>query len=426
MDVRNGGGDNEFSLDTWVALLAGSNPWTNDEQSSTAWSRLLSLVSAIAIVATMGTIWRSGRGSGNEMSPVAIAVGTIALCLLLASALLRLTRRRPLSRSLAVNVVGRSMLIAAVCLSIYALLPGWQALWSTTFAVALGVDASLTCMDLGWRARPTIWYRNFLRSGFHLGVLGALIATFVFGGGRRLSIALPLYVCIHVWLCTALVTVWIIGSIHRGDQAERQQAIADVVEDERRQRAHWLHDDVCAQLRLVSLKVQTDAATQGDIVQLLDDFDHQLRLRQLDELFGAGSVRIAELLQPYIRNAQNHGVNIAHVPAFEEAAVILSEAEARLFARAANVLTANALNVGATTISYDVTTSAKRLLLSVSDNGPGFTLSDVPHGRGLWSLIDDLHPGGVEITTSELGGATVIASILHEERTNRGQHLARR
>ena len=426
VNVRNGGGDNELSLDTWMALLAGGNPWTSDVQRRSAWSRLLSLVAAIAIVATIATIWRSRRMSALDTSLLPITVGTIALCLLLATALLRLTRQGPLSTNLAVNVVGRGALIAAVCLSIYALMPGWQAMWSTTFAVAVGVDASLTCMDLGWRPRPLLWYRDFLRSGFHLGIVGALIATLVVGGDSRLSVALPLYACMHVWICTALGTVWIIGSIHRGDQDERHQAIADVIENERRQRAHWLHDDVCAQLRLVSLKVQTDAATQAEIVQLLDDFDHQLRLRQLDELFGSGSVRVAELLQPYIRNAQNHGVHIEHVPGFEEAAVVLSEAEARLFARAANVLTANALNAGATTISYEVTTSSNRLLLSVSDDGPGFTLSDVPHGRGLWSLIDDLRPGGIEIARSELGGAIVIASLPHQERVNRGQHLARR
>jgi signal transduction histidine kinase len=97
-----------------------------------------------------------------------------------------------------------------------------------------------------------------------------------------------------------------------------------------------------------------------------------------------------------------------------------------LFARAANVLTSNALNSGARTISYDVSDSANYLRLSISDDGPGFSLSDVPHGRGLWTLIDDLKPGGIEITPSESGGATVIASVPHLRRSDRGQHLARR
>jgi signal transduction histidine kinase len=353
-------------------------------------------------------------------------VGSIALCLLLTYPLLRLAGRRPWSRSLTANVLTRTVLSAALCICIYAVLPGWEVLWSTGIALAVGIDASLTCMDLGWQARPLIWYRNFLRSGFHLGIVGALIATVVVPGGTRLAVEVPLYVCMHVWLAAALTTVWLAGYIHSGEQLERQLAISDVIAGERRDRAHWLHDDVCAQLRLVSLKVQTDASSTDEIVQLLDEFDHQLRLRQLDELFGSGSIRVAELLQPYIRNAQNHGVTIEQVPDFDEAAALLSENEARLFARAVNVLTSNALNVGATSIAYNVRNTAEYLHLSVSDNGPGFSLSQVPHGRGLWGLINDLRPGGIEITTSASGGATVIASVPHRKRSERGQHLARR
>ncbi len=426
MVVREGG-DNEFSLDTWVALLAGSSPWVSDEQSSSAWSRLLSFIEAIAVVSCIGTIWQSPNADARFGPPHLAAIfATVALGLLLIYPLLRLTHHRPWSKNLAVNLITRTSLFGVLCISIYAALPGWQVLWSTGFALAVGIDAWLTCLDLGWPARPFVWYRNFLRSGFHLGIVGALIATFVVPHGTSLGVEIPLYVCLQVWLGLALCTVWLAGYIHRGEQIEQQQAIAEVIEGERRLRAHWLHDDVCAQLRLVSLKVQTDGASREEIVRLLDEFDHQLRLRQLDELFGAGSVRVAELLQPYIRDAQNHGVNIDRVPGFDQAAVVLSEDAARLFARAANVLTSNALNSGARTISYDVSDSANYLRLSISDDGPGFSLSDVPHGRGLWTLIDDLKPGGIEIQPSESGGATVIASVPHQKRSDRGQHLARR
>ena len=47
-----------------------------------------------------------------------------------------------------------AMLRGVVLLSTYALRPGWRTLWCTPFAVACGIDASLTCSELGWKARP--------------------------------------------------------------------------------------------------------------------------------------------------------------------------------------------------------------------------------------------------------------------------------
>ena len=417
--------ESEFSLDTWVALLAGSNPWATGEYHDNAWNRLLALMQVFIVTVTTGILWWARDTRLTNETAVVIGA-TVALLALSIHPVLRIVERRTRSLTVRTNLTVRVVLLAAVLLSIYALLPGWRTLWCTPFAVACGIDASLTCAELGWKARPITWYGQFVRSGFHFGVIGAVIATFAVGGSARLSVVVPLFAVLHVWLATAVVTLWALSTLHKVNVAERAQAVAEVVESERRQRAHWLHDDVCAQVRLVSLKLQTGNSTTDEVVGLLDDFDHQLRLRQLDELFGAGSVRVAELLQPYIRHAQNNGASIAGVPGFEEAAVQLSEKSARLTARAANVLTSNALNAGATTISYEVRTADGFLYLAIADNGPGFSLADVPHGRGLWTLINDLKPGGLTISPIHTGGTNVVATIPYTERERRGQHPARR
>ena len=419
------GDEFEFSLDTWVALLAGSNPWATGERQDEAWNRLLALVQIFAVAVTIGTLWWVQTSEIGSRAPLA-ALGTAALLVLIVHPTLRVLDLQSRSLRVRTNLAFRLAALGVTFMSVYALMPGWYTLWCTPFAVAAGVDSSLSCSELGWQARSGVWYRQFLRSGFHLGVVGAVVATFVVGGASRRSIVVPLFVVLHVWLIVALVTLWMISTLHAIDHADRALALAEVVESERRIRAHWLHDDVCAQVRLVSLKLQTNASTVDEVVGMLNDFDHQLRLRQLDELFGAGSVRIAELLQPYIRHAQNHGVRIAGVPAFEEAAVQLSEKGARLAARAANVLTSNALNAGATTIAYEVRAAAGFLHLAVIDDGPGFSLADVPHGRGLWALIHDLRPGGVAIDSIDGGGTTVTATIPYTERDGLGDHSARR
>jgi len=419
------GDQSEFSLDTWVALLAGSNPWASGERSSGAWSRLLALGQIFSVTIVLATLWW-GHSEVLAAHNTVLILGTLALLAVLILPSMRVLARPTRSLTVRFNLVSRLTLISVVFMSIYALLPGWRTLWATPFAVAAGIDASLTCSELGWQAKPRTWYRRFLQSAFHFGIVGAVIGTYAVGGERRLSIIVPLFVVLHVWLGVAVATLWIISRLHSAELAERQDLFADVVEAERRQRAHWLHDDVCAQVRLVSLKLQTKSATTDEVVGLLNDFDHQLRLRQLDELFGAGSVRLAELLQPYIRHAQNNGVEIVGVPAFEEAAFQLSEAGARLTARTANVLTANALNAGATTISYGVHTSDGFLHLAIADNGPGFRLVDVPHGRGLWTLIHDLKPGGLSVDPNAGGGTIVTATIPYIERDRLGHHSARR
>jgi signal transduction histidine kinase len=416
-------GGNEFSLDTWIALLAGPNPWINGDEPIESWTRLLCFVETFAMAVTASTLL-TADGNGTTDHRIATYTGTLAIALLAIQPITRLLGRPPRVRSMHTNLVARAVLFATLCFSISVVLPGWNALWSSSFAVAVGIDASLSCKELGWEANPRRWYLNFLRSGFHLGIIGALAATIVLGS--RESVVLPVFACIHLWAATSMITLWVVSNFHRGQLHERADAIAEVVEAERRQRAHWLHDDVCAQLRLVSLKVQTNTTTHDEIVELLDDFDHQLRLRQLDELLGAGRVRVAELLQPYIRNAQNHGVTINGVPSFEEAALALPEASARLAARAANVLTANAINAGATTISFEVSRDDRFLSLTVMDDGPGFNLSEIPHGRGLWTLAEDLKPGGIEVSPGAERGVSVTATIPISERRTRVNDLARR
>lgn len=411
-----------MSLDTWVALIAGPNPWTTDDEARPAWDRLVSLLQIILLGSTISTLlW--ARPPHHH---VLLTAGGIGIVLLGVPPVLRLAGLGPVFHSVWINAVIRIAAFSAIILAVYAQLPGWQALWAAPFAVLLGVDAAFTSSELGLSARPLRWYRRFVLSAFDFGVFGALIAALVMGGGSLLTPALTVFVSLHVCAANATVVLSVISRLQQAHERERAQAVAEAIEDEHRVRAHWLHDDVCAQLRLASLKLQTESATNREIVQLLDEVDHQLRLRQLDELFGSGTVRVAEVLQPFIRYAQNHGVSIDGVPAFENAAVSLDERSARLAARAASVLTSNAMNAGATAISYEVSSEGGMLRLTISDNGPGFVLADVPHGRGLWVLIDDLKPGGLEVVENPGGGARVTASIPYKERRVGGHDLARR
>ena len=393
-----------------TALLAGSAAWSVDHPKPESVTELVSLVEILALVASLATVWYATVRPPTRLPLAPAIICTASFTILLINPLLRTFRQRPISRSLRFNLVARGIAASAIVVSELIMLPGWSAMFVLPFAIAAGTDASLTARYLGWQLRPVQWWKRFLSSPFHLGVIGALLATLVYHRNNRFD-PFPAYVATHLAVITALVVAWVIGTALRRVDIEMATARLLVVEDERRRRAHWLHDDVCAQLRLVSLKVQTRHTTPEEVVQLLDGLDHQFRLRQLDELLESGPLQVAELLQPYIRRAQNVGVIIEQVPTFDDAALSLSGHEARLFARSAAMFTSNALNASATRLSYFVEEREKTVRLTVCDDGPGFELDDVSHGRGLWSLRHELRPGGLEIGTSPLGGASVTAVI---------------
>ena len=102
------------------------------------------------------------------------------------------------------------------------------------------------------------------------------------------------------------------------------------------------------------------SARPEDVVRGLDELDHQIRLRQLEELYQSGDVRLAEVLQPYVRRAQNQQVAIERVPTFDDASLMVDVEVGRLFGRAAAVLTSNAMNAGATRVAFDVAPQRRR------------------------------------------------------------------
>ena len=413
---------NEVTLDAWAALLAGSAPWVTDDHPTEAWTRFLGLVEVGALVVTAGLFW--WPASHHRTLPA--LAGSIAVLLLALNPLQRAIGHRIRACPYAVSISWRILLLSVAGITIHATLHGFATLLSVTLAVGFGADLALTCNELGWTPTPVEWYRRFLLSAFHFGVLGAVAATVVAGGASRLRFVLPIFVTIHAWAIVALATLWCLNILQREHVAERDDLVRTAIANERRQRAHWIHDDVCAQLRLVSLQVQSDAPDTRQTVELLADFDHQLRLRQLDELLSSGTVRLAEVLQPYIRYAQNKGVHIQSVPGFDQAARELDESTARMTARAINLLTANALAAGATSLSYELGLNDEVIELTICDNGPGFDLADVPHGRGLWSLMTELGPDSIAVHPADGGGSVVTVKVADQRKGRDVTHSPRR
>jgi len=235
---------------------------------------------------------------------------------------------------------------------------------------------------------------RYLVSPVHLGVVGGLaVAAFV--------VDLPADDVLHYYAVTWAGVATLIAAIvafHHVEQRvrdERASVEAHVKADQHRSRAHWIHDDVCSELRFTRMQLEQQQIDTTGLLHALADLDHRLRLRQLDEQVDSGHVRIAEVVQPFVRTLQDRGIDIVDVPPYDVANTSLTPATARAARHALSVLVTNAIQARATRVSIRCTVTPGRLLVEVEDDAGGFHLEDIPVGRGLDGLRHDLAvPGG--------------------------------
>ena len=163
-----------------------------------------------------------------------------------------------------------------------------------------------------------------------------------------------------VGLIVAGLTVVMINRLGLAVDQRVAEEVHESVASERARRAHWLHDDVLSEVHLATLRISSGTATPEQINDELLDLDHRLRLRQLDDMMGASTPRIFEVLQPHLRRAQNLGVRLDHVPTHEVTRLELDEQCGRLLNRAVSLFTSNAINAGATRLAIDVRVDRRR------------------------------------------------------------------
>lgn len=408
------------TVDLWIALLAGQQVWADSEQVPTAINRLSAGVEIGALLAAVGAIWAHRWAGGGVQShwvdtaPIAFSIA----CCVVAVGPLRTALGRPApSTRFAIQVPLRLLTIVVLVGAIFAALASWWPLIMWPFGVALGGDAAITSWAIGWYPTPLASYTRYLRSAIHLGLLGGLVGVFASRGWHTgQHAALPIYVTFQIWVLLGTLTASWLGVLRRKERLGLHVAARSAANDEHRRAAHWLHDDVCAELRLVAIRVQGRTADLDEVKDMLDDLDHHLRLRQLDELLESGSVRLAEVLQPYVRRAQNHA-SIGEVPSFDEASLIVDAVTGRLFGHTAAVLTSNALNAGASVVSFEISSTDGVVSIAVTDDAGGFRSKELPDGRGLWTLRTNPKVRSIDIDdTTDGSRVRVTISIDREDR----------
>lgn len=400
--------------DVWIAVLAGEGAWGNGDRPDPA-TRLAAQIQLTGLIAVVTTLWtlapeRFGSSATPLLPIMATIITTVAIALVIPHPmLLALGRRRPLRRPIAAASF-RLVASAAIFLGIVIVLPGWRSLAVWPLGVAGGADAMLTRWALGLSFNGRRFWVGLLRSPVMAGVVTALVIVAVRDdlSQETLSTAMVLGGLVLA-LVASWVTMWLLDAIRRELEQRESDVVRRAQRDEHRRRAHWLHDDVCAELQLTSLRLRSGHVTASQVAGELADLDHRLRVRQTDELIASGDARLAELVQPALRRVQAAGVRLVDVPTLDDAQIRLHVPEARMFTRILGVLVSNAVNAGATCLSVKLTHDADRIAVTVTDDAGGFPDTPLPPGRGLERLLRELGPGALAIERTPDGSQVTLS-----------------
>jgi hypothetical protein len=268
-----------------------------------------------------------------------------------------------------------------------------------------GGEAAVTARSLGVRVDPRAWLARALKSWMHLGFLTGVALVIVNDPTLETAfVAVGVMVVSYSSLVVAVATAaWVDRTLAAIDR-RADLRIEQYAEGEDRRRSHWLHDDVLGMLTGVQMKLEREQWDSATTAAELRWLDHQLRLRQSDEIVRSGAATVSEVIQPYLRYAQNMKVVVAEVPAWEVGSFRLSERDARRVQRVFGVAVPNALAAGATWLAFRVgAIGTDTLVVEVEDDAGGFDTSKLVPGRGLAVLERELQPDTLRLRRTATG-----------------------
>jgi signal transduction histidine kinase len=407
--TRRSSDERAAQADLALALVAGPGHWFGEGQPVTTptlavgWAQVLSLVGLGTVVSC---VWLTVRNPPEPGVALWIALTWVGVIVLAAPLLHGLTigvrRRIPLAVSLLLRTVGVLLLVGMST----PLMEGWPILLWWPASVFLGTDVSLTMRALGRATEGMAPLWRVLLSPTHVVALAVVgIAALLNDSGAIGSIA-RVVVVTEAFVFAGYVIVYpclhLMARYERELQAYRQAAL----EVEHVDRANWIHDDVLGELRLARVRLERGETSADSLRAELDGIEQRLRLKQVDEVLRTGSASVAEILQPFLRMARSHAVDLDRVPSYEAGALRVDETTGRLLKRAFAVPLTNAVLAGARSLAVDVRHEGDALVVEVHDDAGGFEPAAEHQGRGLDSLRAELGAESVDVVSDD-GRTTV-------------------
>jgi hypothetical protein len=392
--------DRSSRLDLWFAVAAGPGPWLDGQRLRPLDQLVVAagMGSALAVgLAVTSTAAASLEFGGPGLALFGLTLAALLVVLFTTSPRLAALGPRPV----VVARAGAALGVLALTVKAFGSV---QPLLLSGFGPAAGAHATATLRVVGAEVRWQDALRRFSTSTVHAGVLTGGVILAVLPATRSLrGDALDLGLALYALIATSTLTLAVLSRHRRRIAAGEDDHTAALRSAIHRDHAHWLHDDVCSELGYLRLRLQDGSVDHAALRQSLDDLDHRLRIRQIDEILEGGPARLGEIMQPYIRVAQTNGVELTEVPTYETGAMLLPPDAGRHLQRAMGVLTANAIQAGARRIAIRTWLEAGGLVVEVEDDAGGFDATTRIPGRGLDGLDRELGPGRLELTGTERG-----------------------
>lgn len=410
-------GDEPSRLDLWLALLAGDRVWGDGDEDPSTREQAVCAFMLVTLLATLLVQWvaLATRSTGDlERLSALVAGSLVAACLLAIRPVRLLLGRQTRPPGFVFSLVWRGLAYLTLIATTVAVIGRFRFLAAIPLGLLGGSDALLTLWAIGVEPAPRQWARRFLFSTVHFGVLGAMLAALFFDAQpETLSTMLGIYIAMWLGVIVAGIAVLGMNKLSVLVDADRRRKEEQVRERERLMRAHWLHDDVLSEVHLSTLRLKSVGDLDAARAEL-EELDHRLRLRQLDEVMRGGEPHIYEILQPHLRRIQSLGIQLYRVPPLELTNRRTDSESAQLFHRAVSVLTSNAINADASRMAIDLfEVDGGRISLTVTDDAGGFELDAVPAGRGLSTLIADLGTDHVRRRDTQNGSAVTVTLPLN-------------
>jgi hypothetical protein len=407
-------------VDLWFAIAAGAEAWTEGDRPAPGAHH----IEALAILAAASwpiTAVASGITPAGPREAVLVTVLVLAAAALVVPLVAPLgVRRRYPESTLWWSVLRVACVIGGVACGA-ALLPGLALVGAWPLGIAAGLDVARTAQVLGIRVEPWAWWRRAALSAAHLGVVLGVLAVFAIGEPvLSPTRAIALYATGLMLSVVAALTM-AAARQDRFDIVARMEAqLAALSDTEFRRRGHWLHDDVCSEIRLTRLRLESGVVPPEDVAAELDELDHRLRLRQLDEFLGAREVRVAEVVQPFLRRAQQHGLAVVDSPTLETAGRTVDADTGRHLQRVLAVAVANALQAGAGQIAVRLRWDGPVLEVEIEDDAGGFDADPLVPGRGLEGLVNELGHDAITVGSGTAGAIVRARLVTHPASPFRG------
>lgn len=378
-------------LDVAVTLAAGPLAWSDRSETITEWmaAGVVVLGTGIITVDAILSFFVNPYAPLRRWSMVVAAL--LAAAVLMYPAIVGFARSENSdSLRLGVPLAVLLRISAAVCVvGLWAahhrggaLVTAWP------FAVAAGGDIYLTMQRVGMHMTYRELWTHTFGSEIQLGALVGLVAVTGIGLIDPME-ALQLSLAWLVFLGLGLFSLGALRRMRSAELAAMERIESKVMRHERRQRAHWLHDDISSIVGVAKMRLASRDGSY-DPLRALEDLDHELRLRQLDELIESGPIQLAEVIQPYVRYAQSLGVQVGGLPGHETAGVLLDRSSAERAKRVIAGAMSNALKAGARSVEVRAVRDDESVTIEVEDDAGGFDVEDLPIGRGLDRLRSDL------------------------------------